>query len=289
MTSPQNLLLACVFAGALVLAACSHDTPRPDAPTPRIISQTPALTGLLLDLGLGEHLVGVSNYCDLPETGPQADVPRVCDALGIRAERLLATAPDVILTQTDPNSPMFQTVHQLAPDVKLVHIPLETLADLYAATDTLATETGKPALRDIGQSLRKKLDAYAMPASKTPLRVLFAQDFQTPLVAAGDTFIDDLIRHAGGTNAGNDVPGSRRWRSAKVEAILHAAPDVLILKTLPEKADALRNFWLAQDFPAARNRQVYTVTDNRWLRLGLHVDRLAKKMHEILQAAGETR
>ena len=56
--------LACMLVMLLVcLGGCRREAVRPDAPRPRVVTYSPALTRIVFYLGLGEHVVGVSSQC----------------------------------------------------------------------------------------------------------------------------------------------------------------------------------------------------------------------------------
>jgi ABC-type hemin transport system substrate-binding protein len=61
----------------------------------RLISLAPHLTEMVYDLGMGEHLVGVSRYSDFPAAASR--LPRVGDAFQLNVERIINLAPDRIL------------------------------------------------------------------------------------------------------------------------------------------------------------------------------------------------
>ncbi|MBS3822090.1 MAG: ABC transporter substrate-binding protein [Planctomycetes bacterium] len=264
---------------ALLLTACASREPVENVPRPRIISHTPAITEMLIDMGYGEHLVGVSNWCDLP---PGRDIPRVADANGVRLEAALAVRPDLLLTQSAPAS--FEQLKSRLPQMEILRLQLETLEDIEQAMVRLvevvegvdarqAFENSSDPTRGMKAIIAWKtaLDETArdVPLNQRP-NVLFISGWRQPVVAGPETFIGDLIAHVGGTNAGEAIPGTQRWRKAQVESIIRAQPDVLIIKTTPEKVGKAREFWTSQRFrallPAARNDRVFAVSNDAWLR-----------------------
>ncbi|MCY2926735.1 MAG: hypothetical protein NT031_15110, partial [Planctomycetota bacterium] len=90
------------------------------APSPRIVTFSPALTRIVFDMGLGDHVVGVVNYSQLPSGISR---PQLGDAFSINSELILQTAPDLILHQTSNDK--FQGVHDLAPAVGLEPFRIE--------------------------------------------------------------------------------------------------------------------------------------------------------------------
>ncbi len=256
-----------------------------NAPHPRIISHSPAITQILFDLGLGDNLVGVTNWCDLPAEGKYKNISRIADARGIRTEMALVARPDIIFTQTDPSRGLFNNVTNNLPDVKVVQIRMESLDDIFSAVETIGQLTGRDnkaaeLLKKMRETL-KALKPAAPPAKK--LRVLFSSSHETPMVAGPGTYIGDLFELAGAENVGKDIPGTMLWRKSKVENIIAARPDVLIIFSMPGREDQVKNFWLGRkEIPAAQTGRVFVVTDTRWLRPDTEVVNLAGDIRKML-------
>ncbi|MFW6146721.1 MAG: hypothetical protein ACOC7R_05245, partial [Planctomycetota bacterium] len=50
-------------AGLLTLVGCDRPEPTP-APPPRLVTAAPHITEIAFDMGLGDHVVGVSRFCE---------------------------------------------------------------------------------------------------------------------------------------------------------------------------------------------------------------------------------
>jgi iron complex transport system substrate-binding protein len=280
---------------AVLLTACASREPAEDVPRPRIISHTPAITEMLIDMDYGEHLVGVSNWCDLP---PGRDIPRVADANGVRLEAAMAVRPDLLLTQSAPSS--FEQLKDRLPQMKILRLQLESLEDveqtMIRLVEVVEGVDARQALQNSSDptsgieaiiAWKTALDETArdVPLNQRP-NVLFISGWQQPVVAGPGTFIGDLIAHVGGTNAGETIPGTQLWRKAKVESIIRAQPDVLIIKTTPEEVGKARAFWTSERFrsllPASRNGRVFVVTDNTWLRPSPKLKDIMQPLREMV-------
>ena len=63
----------------------------------RIVSTSPSITETLFDLGAGDRVVGVSDYCHFP---PQATTrPRIGSYLHPNAEVIARLKPDLVIIQ----------------------------------------------------------------------------------------------------------------------------------------------------------------------------------------------
>jgi len=274
-----------ILAALLVGAGCRRQPSPPPGPRPRVVSFSPALTDIVFDMGLGGHVVGVTNYCVLP---PGQTRPALGDRINVSLEAILSVEPDVLLIQQDPGS--LAALREVNPKIRIVSFQIETLQDIISAVDGIGQALGKQQQaeqfkqRFLGrlESVRRRQGGGSRP------RVLFVLGYGTPVVARDRNFIHDLIELAGGANAGAEIRGLQRWQQVPLESILAAAPDVLICQVEPAQEAAARKFWLdMQDLPAARSGRVFIVTDRRWSIPSTRVAELAEKMWEMLHAASK--
>ena len=78
-------------------------TPLPEITTPkRVVSLVPSITESLYDLGLGQCLVGITDYCVYPR-GLVDLIPKVGGPKTIDVERIVSLRPDLILANREEN------------------------------------------------------------------------------------------------------------------------------------------------------------------------------------------
>jgi len=256
---------AMIAAVALLPVSCSDELPLPDTPHPRIVSNSPALTQMLFDMGLGDHVVGVTTQCELPEGQTR---PTVGAAIDIDEDAILSLQPHVVLTQTQLGR--FRAVQNVAPDIRFEHFRIETLADIASSLQRIGEIAGHP---DVGAAARAdfeaKLDAIRRRVAGRPRpRVMFVYGHDRPATSGRNTFVHDMIGLAGGINAaaerydGWKNVNVEQWKNVNVEQILVLNPEVLICQTDAAEAEKVREAWLGlTGLPAARNQRVYVVTD----------------------------
>jgi iron complex transport system substrate-binding protein len=257
-------------------------TPNPNAPRPRIVTFAPSLTDIVFDMGLGDHVVGVTTQCQLP---PGQTRLVVGDALSPPStEAILSARPDVILTQVDPSQ--FQTVRKVNPSVRIEHFRIETLEDISSAVERIGRIVGQEELgKQVAAAFRSRLEEVRRRVAGLPRpRVLFVMDYHNPSTAGAGTFIDQMIETAGGVNAAAEKLSS--WQSLNQETILSLRPDVLVCWVGPNEEKAARDYW-ARSLPRVR---VFVVTERDWTiptpRLASYVARLAEMIHPSAAARG---
>ncbi len=287
-TTRRYIILAAGLAALSTLAGlsgCSKDPPRPEAPRPRIVSFSPALTQIVYDLGLGAHVVGVTTQCALPE---QEGILRVGDAQRVDSELILSAAPDVLLIQSRPEE--FATVHRLDPKVRIEHFKIETVDDIRSAITRIGDLAHRP---DLAQKALTQFNAR-LDTVKNAVRdrgrprVLFVLGYENPSVAGAGTFIGDMIRMCGGINAGDPAAPHQRWRNISLEEIILAAPDVILCQVAPGEEERAKAYWSARtDIPAGRYGRVYPLTDARWTIPSTRLPVLAEAMARMIYAAPE--
>jgi len=265
--------------GVLVgLAGCDRRQPEADAARPRLVTFSPALTKLAFDLGLGDHVVGVTSYCRLP-AGETRTV--VGNALSVRAEPVLAVKPDVVLVQMEPKH--FESLVKMAPHIQIEHFQIETLADVARAMRRIGRLVGQDAKgAQAASRFEEKLNGVQRQVASLPKRkVLFVTGYQNPMGAGGNTFIDEMIGLAGGANV---LAGRfEGWKKLSIETVLETAPQVIICQAQPKQQSQARAYWqtLGQG-SGGGSRRVYVVTDTTWTIAGTHLADFTLQMARMI-------
>ena len=232
-------------------------------------------------MGLGDHVVGVTSQCILPQG---VERPRVGDAFSANVtEAILSVKPDLVLVQVNPDK--FKTLREVDPNVKVEHFTIERLADIPTAMTRIAALAGKPdaAKTAVGQFEAELVAVDKRVAGVARPRVLFVMGFKQPSTGGGDTFLGDMIERAGGTNVARDMAG---WKGLNIESVLSLKPDIIVcwIDSAYDKADEARDYWMKlKDLPAAQSGRVVVVDDRYWTiptrRTSQYVAKLADIVH----------
>jgi iron complex transport system substrate-binding protein len=247
------------FLVILMLSGCGGDLPRSEAPSPRTVSFSPAITDMLFDMGFGDHIVGVTTYCQPPDN---VDIPNVGSDLNISIEPILAVEPDVLITQSNPAR--FDTLRSLKPDVRIEHIKIETLGDIAEAMARIATLMGEPSKGAAASSeflagldkVRRRVGQLTKP------RVIFVMGHHDPSTGGQETFINELIEVAGGVNASAEK--YKGWKKIGIESLLKLAPDAIVCRSEASVADEARQYWSELTAACPKRVRIHVVTDRRW-------------------------
>lgn len=253
------------------------------APPLRIVSLAPSLTEIVFLLGREGSLVGVTRFCNVPPAASR--LPKIGGVSDPDVERIVALSPDLVLCTTDGNPrdkvraveemgiPCFAVAPQ---DLDSVFTAIERLGVLLGAADRGRVEAG---------SLRRRA-RLARPSSldsETP-SVLFVVS-TAPIIAAGEgTFMDELVRLAGGRNAAARFSG--RYPRLSVEELVAARPDVIFVAGMAgvERFPPEVTRW--REIPAFRDGAVITLDSDLVTRPG---PRLVAALERVSSALVEWR
>jgi iron complex transport system substrate-binding protein len=247
----------------------------------RIISLAPSMTEIVFAAGLGDNIVGVTNFCDYPAEA--LSKPKIGGMTNPSLEAVVSLKPDIVLMTTDGNPKEFQqrlhklnirtyifrarTIFQLPDAIRQLGYVLEEEKKF----DTLAT--------DIERSLNK-LQSGKHASSEKVLFIIWPE----PLMVAGPgTAIHDAIHLLGANNIAEDagIP----YPKYSIEEIVRRSPDIIFIG----KASGMDMQQAADGFlkrisyvPAVKNNKVFFVGDGLY-RLGPRVVPGIKELADFLK------
>lgn len=215
-------------ATVTVLATCVA-LAAPRAPVSRIVSTLPTATEMLFALGLGDRVVGVSEFCRYP---PQVtSLPKVGATLHPDFERIATLRPDLVVI-ADRNVDFAGRLE--AARIPFVEIATTSLSDVSSSMLRIGAAAGiEPHAREVVAAIEGRLQRVrSRAASSRPSKVLLimgrAPGALTGIVAAGaGSYLDTLVRIAGGTNVAASV-SSLPYPQLSLESILRLDPDVIV-------------------------------------------------------------
>jgi iron complex transport system substrate-binding protein len=190
-------------------------------PVKRIVSLAPAISENLFAMAAGSLIVGVTTADNYPPEVTR--LPRVGDFGTPAVERIRALKPDIAIV--DMAKPERTTVENAERRLKVpVFVQMSTRYDDVARHLTqLGALTGRE--KQAAALMRKMQTTKAQAAklvSGKPRVTVFVEISASPLYAAGPgSFVDDLIRLAGGVNV---VKGTNPYPQYSKESLLAANP-----------------------------------------------------------------
>ena len=196
----------------------------------RIVSLVPSVTEALFALGLGERVVGVTDWCVHPAE-PLEGMPRVGGTKDTDVEAVVGLAPDLVLANHEENTE--RTVRALASHGLTVRVDYpRSVADGVALLAELhALGASDEAFERVVAPARAALAAAEAARPAHPVRV-FCPIWRDPWMAiSGDTYIHDLLELCGATNPW--ARATRRYPIVQKTEVELAGPEVVLLPDEP--------------------------------------------------------
>ena len=204
---------------------------KPERLPPRIVSLVPSLTEALFVLGLGDRVVGVTQWCVHPASAverlPKLGGTKNPDLAAIRALR-----PDLVIANREENKR--RDVERLrAGGVPVWVTSPRTVAEGVALLRELAELGGREVeLQSVVAPVEAVVASARREPAPRPTRV-FCPIWKAPWMTVGaDTYAHDLLSLCGGENvfAGRR---DRRYPRVTEDEIVAAAPEVVLLPDEP--------------------------------------------------------
>lgn len=165
----------------------------------RIISLVPSQTELVVDLGLKENLVGITEFCVHPEN-LRKETNIVGGTKQVKLEKIQALNPDIILCNKEENTQeMVMELEKIAP----VHV-----SDIYTLADSLEMIqqygqlfSAEEKAKEIIENIQQESASFQEFVIQKPLKKVAYFIWKDPwMVAGGNTFIDYLLHQNGFKN-----------------------------------------------------------------------------------------
>lgn len=198
----------------------------------RVVSLSPAVTSMLLDLGYGSRLTGVSDYCE----GLSGDLPMpVGSALLPDWDAIQDADPELILTSAPLTELDLSRLETMGIPVIQINSPvtleawLDTCQGLCILLDgnVAGAELGNAFQEDTANQLEKiqeGISTYLADAEEDRLKAIYLQDLPFS-VSTGDTIENSILEAAGLENLAD---GYRNW-AFPPEALENAQPDLVLV------------------------------------------------------------
>ena len=310
----------CIFI-CLILHLTFIDLAVANEQPTRIISLAPNLTEILFAMGLGDRVVGVTNFCDYPEDAKGK--PKVGGIFNPSLEAVVSLRPDIVVMTTDGNLKEFEE-RLRSLGIKTYVFKARRLSELPQGIRDMGSALE---VKDKAEALAKEIDIAfnrfkatsqesnpPSPPDNPPIpplgrggkvggergpgginysslvtrhsslkkKVLFII-WPEPLIVAGSgTAIDDAITLLGCENIASKTNTS--YPTYSIEEIIHQAPDVIFVgKGHANMKDASRGLLeRLSSIPAVKNGEIYYISDSIY-RLGPRIVKGVDEMARCLK------
>jgi iron complex transport system substrate-binding protein len=194
----------------------------------RIVSLSPSHTEILFALGLGSHIIGVTDHCNYPDA--VREKLRVGGFANPNIEKIVSLDPDLILAFGLVQKPIIRLLENRGK--KTFWVNPHSIKDIFDSIERIGRITGAVSeLKHLKQMMEERLRSLEeklkdIPEIKRP--ILFRVMGFDPLgTVGGDSFQTDVFRLAGGKNVFGDI--KRDYFEVDEKALFERNPDVIVI------------------------------------------------------------
>ncbi|MFB0537997.1 MAG: ABC transporter substrate-binding protein [Anaerolineae bacterium] len=256
-----------------------------EAEPQRIVSMAPNHTEILYALGLGDKVVGVTEYCNYP---PEAqEKPKVGGFSNIDLEQVVGLNPDLVLGTSIHAQSVGPALAERG--LKVVLINPETVDDVLEKIVLVGRVAGREeAATTLADELRGHIEATMAKVQKAEHKPRVYWELSNDLYTAGPgSFIDDLITRSGGINIAADA--KEQWPQLNLEVLILADPEVIVLADHPygETVEGVKARPGWADISAVKNHRIVEILDDNLVsrpgpRMAEALEFVAKALHPEL-------
>ena len=264
--------------GGMVFAGQDHVV------SPRIVSLSPAVTEIVFYMGLEDHLVGVTSFCNYPEEAKKKQ--RVGSVVDVNLEYLIELSPDYViyvpslLNQKDQLRLLsaqkvgveYNTIDSILETIHIIGKILDAEEKAEELASFLQSEIQK--IRVQTANLKKPKVLFVISRENSSLRNIYA--------IGRESYLHEILDAAGAQNIYHDVHMS--YPRVSVESMIERNPDVILdfhpgaLMGESNNARELINPWLDLPVNASREGRVYMITGDEFVRPGPRLILALKKI-----------
>ena len=200
-------------------------------PGQRIVSLSPSVTEILFALGAGEQVVGRDSFSNYPaEASAIQDVGGSMGNYSI--ETIASLQPDLVIAAEINTPEQVKALEDMGLTVYYLANPAD-MAGIYDMLLTVGELSGREAEAEVlNRSLKERVQKVEETVAKAESRPLVfyeldGTDPAKPWTAGPGSFLDELIRAAGGENAAAGLTSA--WAQISIEELLVQDPDIILL------------------------------------------------------------
>ncbi len=195
------------------------------SPAQRIVSLAPSITETIFAIGADDQVVGVTDYCNFPESAKKKT--RVGGVVNPSVEAIISLKPDLIILSMEGN------VREDFNKLLSFGIPVfvtnpRSLAGIHKSIMDIGILTGHPEEAvQLVQTLESREDSIGRAVHVQSKRILFIVSLQPLIVVGSRSFLSELIDLAGGLNVAAGSPST--FPTYSRESVVKENPEALFV------------------------------------------------------------
>ena len=204
----------------------------------KIVSLSPANTEILFALGVGDKVVGRTDYCNYPEEAVKVET--IGDYNNPNVEKIISLAPDVVLAGDLISDDIRSQIEATGAKV-LTYTPMSVDAVESTIINTGKIVNANDKAKEITDSMTKKYDEIKEKATAAnPQKSVFI-DIGDYYSAGDNSLLGNMLKDINAKNIASDA--GTDWPQLSVEQIIAKNPDVYVsFFTKPEDIKKVPGF-----------------------------------------------
>jgi len=196
----------------------------------RLVSLAPSNTEILFALGLGDKVVGVTDFCDYPEKAKAIDK---VGGMEHSLEKIVALNPNLVVAIGGSPAQVEKATEMEKLGLAVLVLQPGDIEGIIANIELMGKATGaEKEASQLAAEMRKRFDDITTKTKGAESRpsVFFeldATDPSKPYTPGAGSFIDTLISLAGGSNIA--ASAKMQWAQLSTEEIIAQDPEVIVL------------------------------------------------------------
>lgn len=226
----------------------------------KIVSLSPSNTEILVELGLGDNIIGVDEYSrDVEGINEDSETFKFGDP---NIEALVNLESNIIfLSGTFEQTYKYDELKKLG--VEIVNIDTaKNIDEIYKSIILIGEKTNKVnKANEIVENLKTKIKEVEDQKITTPKRVYFEISQSPYLYSFGkNTFLNEIIEISGGENIFKDLEG---WIAPNEESIINANPEIIFTNVnVDGSINEIKNRAGWENIDAVKNNRVFLIDEN---------------------------
>ncbi len=251
----------------------------------RIISLAPANTEILFALGLGDKVVGDTDYCNYPAEAQ--NVSKVGGFSTPTIEKIVALEPYVVFAAPIHEDTVIPQLENLG--IKVIALAPTTINETYDAIELVGNVTGVQKAADtLVKNMKARINAVtslvANLSDKEKPNVFYIVWHDPLMSAGGDTLQSQIIELTGGKNI---FVNSSGYPPVSLETVLDRNPDIIIASTgMGSGVDAPLNWALnesrLQVTNASKEGKIFSINTDLTGRFGPRIVDAVEEMFRLI-------
>ncbi len=203
----------------------------------RILALSPHACEILAAIGAVNDIVGTVEYCDYPESVTR--LPKVGSYNRIQVESAMLLKPTLAVVMNDGTKAV-KKLRKLG--VRVIVSNPTTISDMLLEIKRLGSFSGHVQEAEmLVKRLTQRLSDLDVMKARRKIPVFYEIWFDPLIAAGGGSRIHDVLNRAGLENVFAELP--MEGPKVNVEAVLRAAPEVIIVPTENRNVAEREKFW----------------------------------------------